>query len=534
MSVSNIGARKSRNIRDHLFVVNAVLNEAINGPNKKALDIQIFDVQKCFDKLEYVDTMNCLFTAGVQNDKFILIANSNKECKVSVKMPWRSKSRSTTINNVEMQGTVLAPLKCSISIDRIGKEALDHMQTNLHKYKGCVTIPPLSMIDDILAVSTCSLDSIKVNATIVSKVNNKQLTMSSRKCSRMHIGNKKTSCRPLQVEHSVMNTSSKEKYLGSILTNDGKILENISDRHNKGIGTVNQIICILKDINFGQYYFEMTTLFRSSMLLNGMLHSIEALHGLKQVHIDKLEACDKFLLRKAFNAVSTTATEAFYIELGILPLRFAVVARRLMFFWTILNKPDSELVKQVFNAQKLAPLKDDWISQIEDDLRKYNIHLSENEIRNLKKDKFKEIVKTNIREEGRKYLLSLKNSHSKSKGLDIKMSMQPYLVTKALSLQEKQILFKFRTYTYECKANYKNKFHADLKCIDCGQLDTQEHIFDCSLLSISDVKHSDIFGTLEEQCKAAKLLAKINQLRSQIDLKSSLGSHVHTDPPCKG
>ena len=112
--------------------------------------------------------------------------------------------------------------------------------------------------------------------------------------------------------------------------------------------------------------------------------------------------------------------------------------------------PDSELVKQVFNAQKLAPLKDDWISQIEDDLRKYNIHLSENEIRNLKKDKFKEIVKTNIREEGRKYLLSLKNSHSKSKGLDIKMSMQPYLVTKALSLQEKQILFKFRTYTYEC------------------------------------------------------------------------------------
>ena len=114
------------------------------------------------------------------------------------------------------------------------------------------------------------------------------------------------------------------------------------------------------------------------------------------------------------------------------------------------------------------------------------------------------------------------------------MSMQPYLVTKALSLQEKQILFKFRTYTYECKANYKNKFHADLKCIDCGQLDTQEHIFDCSLLSISDVKHSDIFGTLEEQCKAAKLLAKINQLRSQIDLKSSLGSHVHTDPPYKG
>ena len=130
------------------------------------------------------------------------------------------------------------------------------------------------MIDDILAVSTCSVNSIKLNATIVSKVNNKQLTMSSKKCSRMHIGSKKVSCHPLEIENNVMNTSTKEKYLGSILTNDGKISENISDRHNKGIGTVNQILCLLKEVNFGQFYFEMTSLFRSSMLLNGMIHSM--------------------------------------------------------------------------------------------------------------------------------------------------------------------------------------------------------------------------------------------------------------------
>ena len=51
MSSSNIGARKNRNIRDHLFVINAILNEAKNAPNKD-LDIQIYDVSKCFDKLD--------------------------------------------------------------------------------------------------------------------------------------------------------------------------------------------------------------------------------------------------------------------------------------------------------------------------------------------------------------------------------------------------------------------------------------------------------------------------------------------------
>ena len=44
MSCSNIGARKNRNIRDHLFVVNAILNEVKNDKNCEAVDIQIFDV----------------------------------------------------------------------------------------------------------------------------------------------------------------------------------------------------------------------------------------------------------------------------------------------------------------------------------------------------------------------------------------------------------------------------------------------------------------------------------------------------------
>ena len=117
MSCSNIGARKSRNIRDHIFVINAIFNEAVNAPNKKPLDVQIFDVSKCFDKLEYYHTANDLYRAGVSNDKFVLIANSNKSCEVSIKLPWGKSSSSSIIKDVEMQGTVLAPLKCSLSID---------------------------------------------------------------------------------------------------------------------------------------------------------------------------------------------------------------------------------------------------------------------------------------------------------------------------------------------------------------------------------------------------------------------------------
>ena len=264
MSSSNIGARKKRNIRDHLFVINAILNDALHAPTKRAIDLQIYDVKKCFDKLEFFNTANDLYRAGVKNDKFVTICNSNKSCEVSVKLPWGTNSQSTILSNIEMQGTVLAPLKCSLSIDRIGKEALEQHHSNLFKYKNCVTIPPLAMIDDVLAVTDCSLNAVKINSFISSKIRSMQLELGTSKCSHMHIGKNDHRCSELKVNNLSMKKSFKETYLGEILTSDGKINENIHNRYSKGIGIANTIISLLKDISFGKYFFDMALLFRNS------------------------------------------------------------------------------------------------------------------------------------------------------------------------------------------------------------------------------------------------------------------------------
>ena len=81
-----------------------------------------------------------------------------------------------------MQGTVLAGLKCSISIDSIGKKSLQNTHKILYKYKNCTSIPPLSLIDDIIAVAVCSADSVKLNATIQGKIQGKQLELGHQKC----------------------------------------------------------------------------------------------------------------------------------------------------------------------------------------------------------------------------------------------------------------------------------------------------------------------------------------------------------------
>ena len=186
--------------------------------------------------------------------------------------------------------------------------------------------------------------------------------------------------------------------MGNYLTSKCKIDDNVLDRQSKGFGYCNEILLILKEITFGRHYFDIALTLRNAKLINGMLSSIESLYGLTITHIEQLEKVDKFFFKKMFIAVSSTPIEAYYLETGALPLRFIVIARRLMFLWSILQKKEDELVRQVFNAQQLKPVKGNWWLQVVGDMKYLKINLNVLEISNMKKQKFKNIVKTATRE----------------------------------------------------------------------------------------------------------------------------------------
>ena len=68
----NVGARKCRNNRDKIFVLGSVINSVIHG-NEEPIQIQVGDVEKCFDKLWLQNTTYDLFEAGLSNDKLNLL-----------------------------------------------------------------------------------------------------------------------------------------------------------------------------------------------------------------------------------------------------------------------------------------------------------------------------------------------------------------------------------------------------------------------------------------------------------------------------
>ena len=59
-----MGARKGRNIRDNIFVLNAVLNSAVKSSEQ--VDIQVYDVEKCFDALWLKECISDLYDKGLK------------------------------------------------------------------------------------------------------------------------------------------------------------------------------------------------------------------------------------------------------------------------------------------------------------------------------------------------------------------------------------------------------------------------------------------------------------------------------------
>ena len=82
MSDSQVGARKDKNIRNHIWIVNGIIADVNRNKKKNPVDIQIFDYKQCFDALWLQECMNDFYEAGLKDDKFALLYNCNKNVNI--------------------------------------------------------------------------------------------------------------------------------------------------------------------------------------------------------------------------------------------------------------------------------------------------------------------------------------------------------------------------------------------------------------------------------------------------------------------
>ena len=526
--------------------MNGIINDVIKSKNK-AIDLQILDYAQCFDSLSLEECCNSLFDAGIRNDNLSLIYKANETNTVAVKTPFGLTTKEK-VNRIVLQGDVWGPLQCSVLVDSIGKECLEENKL-LYNYKGNVKIPPLAMVDDIVAVSECGMDTVDINSYLNTKTNLKKLQFGAKKCYKMHVGCDKNFCPDLTIDKwklvkvdeaqcgvrnledvpdgdHIMEISEEQKYLGDIISSKGCNKSNIMARRSKGLGIVKQISTILEETAFGYYKVEVAMILRNSLFINSIMCNSEVWYNVTLKDIECLEQIDEMLLRKIIACPRTTPRPMLYLDMGCLPLRYVVKTRRLMFLHYVLNESESSLIHSFFKAQVESPVKGDWYHHIIEDMRDLSLdNLTFEDIKNQSKSQFKNRVNSAAKSHALTYLLNMKKDMSKVAHINYsELKLQNYLQSELFSSRQSSFLFNARCRMLDVRSNYRGSYkdHNCPVCLDPFVEDSQSHLLTCSKLqgqpiTGDPVRYEDIFDPNPlNQLKITQTLMKKMEARNNL------------------
>ena len=127
------------------------------------------------------------------------------------------------------------------------------------------------------------------------------------------------------------------------------------------------------------------------------------------------------LLQRQILSTSGNPSKVFMsLELGVVPVRYVIMAKRLNLLHYILNENTSSTIFQVYEVLKGDSRKGDFYSLIKRDFNDLKIDLDEESIRNYSKIQWKEYVKKKITESAFKQLVNDNSILEKTKDIHFK------------------------------------------------------------------------------------------------------------------
>jgi hypothetical protein len=245
--------------------------------------------------------------------------------------------------------------------------------------------------------------------------------------------------------------------------------------------------------------------------------------NLYEKNIRKIKQTYEILLSNNQDADSNSSNVFKYLELGIYPVRFEIMKRKVVFLQYILQQEDNSMMSKVLKATRENPIKGDFVKTCTEYLETLDIGLSFEEIRNMSKYQFTKLVKKKTTEAAFKYLMGKKNQPGKQTKIEQveyeTLEIQEYLVEGNKNTELSQLIFKTRGKTLEIKAHKKWKYKDNI-CVGCERREeTEEEFLSCAGLSAvnENISYNLVYGkSVEEMMKVAKCVRKRLKTRLKI------------------
>ena len=126
--------------------------------------------------------------------------------------------------------------------------------------------------------------------------------------------------------------------------------------------------------------------------MNGCFFNSKVWSGFSSNDLKDLKVLDHQTLRLIIGAQAKVPIEMLYLETAQLPVENIISVRRLLYLKTILNRHDTELIRQVYSAMKEDQIKGDWIHLVKKKIKEINLNMSNDDIEKIPTATFRQLI----------------------------------------------------------------------------------------------------------------------------------------------
>ena len=490
------GGKRGSSTCDHLFILRAIID--ISKQDKKETYLTFMDVSKAYDNADNNDMLKTVWDGGMRGKVWRILRKMNTNLKAAV------KTKHGLTDQFEMdvggrQGSKLTGRLFSLMMDQL---AVKTLETEIgFPLTLQIRIPVLLWVDDVITCVEGKPNQLQILNHMNQFGNNHKLSWGQDKCQIMRVGcHVETNPQAWKVGEMAIRETKSYKYLGDVISNDGKNAKNIDSRKIKLRSSTTSIKTIASSETLNKLETSLLLEMHDSINLSALLTNAESWNLNKGEKAD-LEQSEINAIQLLFDLPTHTPTPSLIFSFGLLYTSQRIEQKQLLYLWKVLNRDQHHWTKIVLT--EVISRNVGWGKAIHETLTTHNLPTHLETIKTHSKGEWTNLVKKAIEKRNTERLLQ--DCHKKGDEVNVRKTKTASIVDKikdpsyqrtplkeflkCTKLETKTILLG-RHGMLECGNNFKGT--QSVKCTVCDMNDDEVHRLNyCAKFQTTNYHNSD-------------------------------------------
>ena len=263
------GGIKGSSTCDHIFILRSLMNIALK--QKRETYLTFYDVQKAFDNVDNNDMLAVMWESGLRG-KVWRVLREFCEGLTSVVRTRHGLTREIIMEIGGKQGSKLTGRLFAKLMDKLSEMVITEGLGV--KIKEELIIGALLWVDDVVSCVDGKQNQFEILSKMDTFAKDHKLQWGANKCKVMPLS--KCDIKQWPFGDLVIESCEEYKYLGDVITKDGKNTKNITERKNKVMATTISIASLASNEVLTKMETPVLLQLHEQMTIPSLLNNAEA------------------------------------------------------------------------------------------------------------------------------------------------------------------------------------------------------------------------------------------------------------------